>query len=246
MSRKLNIERRRKRIRHYNARRRQRSVMRRAFSYWWSTVLVLLFVLFALANTMIWFYPRATVDKGTFSLPKARESIRYVSKEEIDAFFTKGTFQQTSHLISDEDVGISLKIDIPEVPTYIPQPLGEFPTPPNEKTSLLSLNLLPKAYTDDIALSLKTVPTFNQVLSPSLISAGYTFTLPSPPQDYVEDATFLIQTNDKGTVDSVLRLLPKGSESDFLRKVRLALQKGTTQGATEGTIHFQWRKETLK
>ncbi|MDO5462983.1 MAG: hypothetical protein Q4F99_05830 [bacterium] len=246
MSRKLNIERRRKRIRHYTARRRQRSVVRRAFSYWWSTVLVLLFVLFALAHTMIWFYPRATADQATFALPHARESMRYVSKEEINAFLTKGTFQQTSQLLSDEDVGISLNIAIPEVPAYRPQPFGESPQLPDEKRSFLSLHLLPNAYTDEMALNRKPVPTCTHVLSPSLIAAGYAFTLPSLPHDRVEDATFLIETNAQGNVESVLRLQPKGAESDVLRKVRFALQKGSAKGATEGTIHFQWRKETLK
>ena len=49
MARNLNIERRRKLIRHYQAMRRRRSPVRRAFTYWWGSALLSMLTLGVLA-----------------------------------------------------------------------------------------------------------------------------------------------------------------------------------------------------
>lgn len=246
MSRKLNIERRRKRIRHYNARRRQRSLLRRAFSYWWSTLAILIFVISALANTMIWFYPRAKAPVASFVLPKAQESVYYISRDEINAFLANENFQQVAHPISDKDVGILLELTLPTIPAYVEQPLPPLPQPQSEKTKLSDMRLLPKAYTPKPTMAETSTITVKEILDPSLKAANYTFTLPTPPTDDVANATFFIQSNEKGEIETVLCLAPEEKESEFLATVRRALQQGTTQGAAHGTIHLKWRKEALK
>lgn len=242
MSRTLNIERRRKRIRHYHARRRQRSAWRRAFSYWWSTALILVFVFLATTNTVIWFYPRATDTISNFALPEAKESIHYASREAIRAHLTRGTFQQTSKILSDDDIGISLDHPLPTLPPYTPKPLGALPTLKQAMPPLSALHIVPKAYRAEFTSKQKVVPALTTHLSPTLKLAHYTFTLPTPPDDFVGDATFLIESNAEGKVETVLRLAPTGAESEFLSRVRLALLGGLTQKAAQGTLRLQWRK----
>ena len=58
MSRRLNIERRRKRIRHYRAQRRRRSPAWRALLYWWAPAVVCLLTWLALVQTMALFWGR--------------------------------------------------------------------------------------------------------------------------------------------------------------------------------------------
>jgi hypothetical protein len=243
MSRKLNIERRQKRIRHYHARRRQRSLLRRAFSYWWSTTLILIFVILAVSNTFLWLRSQRLHAPPSFTLPKARESVHYVPREEIQAFLSRGVLQHASRLLSDQDVGLSLEHALPELPQYCPRPLGDFPQPQQVKPSLSSMLLVPSCYTTDFNKKAYNPPTYNQAFSEALQEAGYTFLLPVLPENEAGEATFFVQISADGKVDSVLKISPQGQESPFLRQLRLALLKGTAQGEASGTIRFQWRSK---
>jgi hypothetical protein len=246
MSRKLNIERRRKRIRHYHARRRQRSLFRRLFSYWWSTVILLLFVATAVVNVFTWVQSQKYCPSQAFLLPPERESLHYISNEELKAFLSRGTLQHTSRLISDADVGISLDLDIPEIIPFEVQSLGAFPTPPLESPSLAAAHLIPDAYDDHFAPTPLT-SEFNTLCSPSLIDAQYTFTLPEMPENDAGEAIFVVQTATDGKVETILRLSPSGQETPFLRQLRLALLNGSAKRDANGTIRLQWRnKEAIQ
>ena len=71
MARRLNIERRRKRIRHYRAQRRRRSPAWRALLFWWAPALIVAVAALALAQAVAAFVGRPGAGPAArYALPR--------------------------------------------------------------------------------------------------------------------------------------------------------------------------------
>ena len=111
MSRRLNIERRRKRIRHYRAQRRRRSPAWRALLFWWAPALVCLLAGLALAQTVRAFLLRPGEQlTATWTPPEAREpglGMVWATADEAEALRRRlGNVRRRAGALMDADIGL--------------------------------------------------------------------------------------------------------------------------------------------
>lgn len=249
MARNLNIERRRKLIRHYQAMRRRRSPVRRAFTYWWASALLAMLTAGCLAlavlgpwRTLHWH----VVRPERWRLPAPGLTLRRASAQQVAELRRQGNARRAAMALSDREVGISLAGKLPE-----PRPLGGKPLPElalSITVGAAELNpegLLPPAYTPPTAAESRTVQ-----VADALKAAGYA---PEFPREATPagrgSAIFQVSLDAQGRPEAVLRLKPAGAETDFLRALRLELstQKGSC-GPAEGLVICRWQigeKESL-
>ena len=132
MSRRLNIERRRKRIRHYRAQRRRRSPAWRALLFWWAPALVCLLAGLALAQTvaLFWGRPGFLLD-ATWTPPEMREpglGMVWATADEAQALRRRlGNVRRRAGALQDADIGISFAQEVPEPVRLDFEPLGPLP-----------------------------------------------------------------------------------------------------------------------
>ena len=127
MARNLNIERRRKLIRHYQAMRRRRSPVRRAFTYWWGSALLSMLTLGVLALLVLgpWKHlHQGPAQRACWSLPEPGLTLRRASAREVAELRRQGAARRAAMALSDREVGISLAGKLPE-----PKRLGGNPLP---------------------------------------------------------------------------------------------------------------------
>lgn len=250
MARNLNIERRRKLIRHYQAMRRRRSPIRRAFTYWWGSTLLSAITAGALALAVLgpWSLLRrsAARTEPRGALPEPGLTLRLASAQEAAELRRQGAARRAAMALSDREVGISLAGKLPE-----PKPLGGKPLP--ELALAISVGaaavdpegLLPSCYTPQAAVDSRTVQ-----VAEALQAAGYA---PHFPREAAVAgrglAVFHVVLDAQGRAETVLRLEPAGAETEILRALRLGLtaQQGAC-GPAEGLVICRWQigeKESL-
>lgn len=249
MARNLNIERRRKLIRHYQAMRRRRSPVRRAFTYWWASALLTAITCGVLALAVLG--PWRRLQQGPsrpeqWPLPAPGLTLRRASAQEVAKLQRQGNARRAAMALSDREVGISLAGKLPE-----PRPLGGKPLP--ELALSISVgaagiapeDLLPSCYTPPAAVESRTVQ-----VAETLRLAGYA---PHFPREAAPtgrgQAIFQVSLDAQGRAETVLRLAPTGAETELLRTLRLALsaQRGSC-GPAEGLVICRWQlgeKESL-
>lgn len=244
MARNLNIERRRKLIRHYQAMRRRRSPVRRAFTYWWGSALLSMLTLGVLALLVLgpWKHlHQGPAQRACWSLPEPGLTLRRASAREVAELRRQGAARRAAMALSDREVGISLADKLPE-----PKRLGGNPLP--ELTLSISVGasgvepeaLLPPCYTPPATVENRTVQ-----VEEALRQAGYA---PDFPRETAITgrglAVFQITLDAQGRVETALRLKPAGEETASLRALRLGLsaQRGSC-GPAEGLVICRWQIE---
>ncbi len=249
MARNLNIERRRKLIRHYQAMRRRRSPVRRAFTYWWASALLSVLTAGGLALAILG--PWCRLQQGPspqarWKLPVPGLTLRLASEQAVAELRRQGAARRAAMALSDREVGISLAGKLPE-----PRPLGGKPLP--ELALSISVGtgegdpeaLLPSCYTPPVAVESRTMQ-----VAEALRLAGYA---PHFPREAAPTgrglAIFQVSLDAQGRAETVLRLAPAGAETQLLRALRLGLsaQQGTC-GPAEGLVICRWQlgeKESL-
>ncbi|MGN1325284.1 MAG: hypothetical protein ACI4YA_02945 [Candidatus Spyradenecus sp.] len=249
MARNLNIERRRKLIRHYQAMRRRRSPVRRAFTYWWASALLTVITCGVLALAVLGLWRRlqqGATQSERWALPAPGLTLHLASAQEVAKLQRQGNARRAAMALSDREVGISLAGKLPE-----PRPLGGKSLP--ELALSISVgaagidpeDLLPSCYTPPAAVESRTVQ-----VAESLRLAGYA---PHFPREAAPtgrgQAIFQVSLDAQGRAETVLRLAPAGAETELLRALRFGLsaQQGTC-GPAEGLVICRWQlgeKESL-
>ena len=114
MARRQNIERRRKQIRHYQARRRRRSPVWRAFLFWWAPALVCGLALAGMASTAVGFlaFRPGGGDPARYALPPARLGLAQATAGEVGELLRMGNARRLVGALGDADIGISLDLPL--------------------------------------------------------------------------------------------------------------------------------------
>lgn len=246
MSRRLNIERRRKRIRHYTARRRRRSPVRRAILFWWGTALLLVLLGGALVQLLALraFWHPGSGAEMRWRLPQATLSLIYASEADVAEALRMGNTRRSARAMSDADIGISFEMPLPE-----PQPIALKPLPPLPTTLADSdqkgcaLVTLPPMYhgdgeSDPPAVIVRTAGTLTAVgYEPKMVL--------KPEPDTRGTATFAVELDDAGHVVHVLRLTPSGEETPRLKMLRKILTRTRGTAAATGHVTFTWNTKDL-
>ncbi len=246
MARRLNIERRRKRIRHYAARRRRRSPLRRAILFWWSSIVVLGVTLLFLAKLTVElaFYDVGKRPTEAYRLPPATLQLVYASQAEINERLRMGNARRIAVAMSDADIGLSLDVSLPE-----PSPLTTKALPPltlnynkQNAVALSSGELLPRAYTPEEAADAERIKV---TVSDDLVKVKYALgTLPECPKDEPAGrAVFWVRLDDNGRPETVLRVSPLGEETPWQRALRVHLGACTGTAWARGRITIYWTAE---
>ena len=244
MPRRLNIERRRKRIRHYTARRRRRSPLRRAFSFWWSAVTVTAAAA-ALMGAAFAKTFRAPGSWRSVSGPMpASLAVLHASEEAVASLIRMGNVRRQTLALSNADIGISLVPLLPEprrsaggrppaAPAAAPKaPLAE---PPRTLPQAFALEEVP-------ALAAPKGTLFRP--DARLRVADFRCAMPKAPSGTSAGvARFWVALDGAGRPETVLRLSPKGAESPWLKQVRLAVLAGQGSGTAAGMATVAWGEE---
>ncbi len=247
MARRLNIDLRRKRIRHYHARRRRRSPIRRAFTFWWSTGLLVGVTLLFLAKLTLnfTFDTLGQRNAADYQLPRPSLRLVHASMQEVEDRLRMGNARRSAIAMQDSEIGISLETKLPT-----PPPFSGTPLPPLEgyaagpgTTTLPDFRYLPPLTTS----SPKAASCLTSVrLTDTLEGAGFTFEaqLPSPPPgEPAGRADFWVTLNEEGRVITVLRLAPTGEETAWLRTLRVFITGGKALRAAHGPLTLYWTTE---
>lgn len=250
--RRLNIERRRKRIRHYTARRRQRSPVRRAFVYWWSTAVIGASAILLLGEVALGFATRRP-SNATRALPRAGLGFIIATAEEVSGIVRTGNARRLSTALSDADIGISLAPNLPEPSRREPSPLSPLPEPTLEATAehgQVAVALLP-SFTDSIGGKSKEAsrdPVIRTRMDAGLVSAGFAVkTWPAVPIGKEDGAArFWLTLDAEGRPETVLRLSPKGAEDVWFRQLRMALAAGRGDREASGIVTVLWNAKEGK
>lgn len=241
MPRRLNIERRRKRIRHYTALRRRRSPVWRALTYWWGTAVVGAAAALMLGAMAFDFSSRRPARRER-PRPRAGLSLIVATAEEVSGVVRTGNARRLATALSDKDIGISLAPRLPEPP---PQTLP--PLPPLSETARVArggedegVALLP-----DVMGALSNTPPgatkpLRARFAATLSAAAFQVGAWPEPSGAPGMARFWLSLDSEGRPETVLRLLPKGAESDWLRALRTALSAGRGKAGAQGLVTVTW------
>lgn len=246
MSRRLNIERRRKRIRHYTARRRRRSPVHRAFLFWWGTVLLLLATaaVLALLLTLRHAARPAAAPAERWQLPPSSLQLIYASEEEVAEALRMGNARRSARAMSDADIGISFEMTLPEPARLVLKP---FPPLTRERSALpedrvAAANLPPMAAAGQTGEA--AAPALR--CTPALRAVNYAPQVRAQPDAASRgSAVFAVSLDASGRVQHVLRLSPAGEETAWLRTVRLALLRSSGTAAASGHVTIIWNTKDL-
>lgn len=246
MSRRLNIERRRKRIRHYTARRRRRSPVHRAVLYWWGTVLLLtvtgivLGLLLLLRNL-----GRPGCGPETkWQLPAASLRLIAVPEQAVAEALRMGNVRRSARAMSDADIGISFAMPLPEPAPLQLRPLPPLPSDlPARAPELSGMNLPPLFAAAEAGAASAPVAVRPD---PALAAAGYLPSRPPQPESGTcGSALFSVHLDETGRARHVFRLAPAGEETPWLRTLRLMLLRSRGSAAASGRITIIWNTKDL-
>ncbi len=250
MARQLNIDLRRKRIRHYHARRRRRSPLWRAFTFWWSAGLVIGLTWLILAKLTLNFFldDYGERELASYQLPQPSLRLIHVSAQEIEERLRMGNARRSAIAMQDSEIGISLETRLPEPPPPEQRPLvplsGQTVTMASQAE--LQFNYLPPlAQTQEPAATRQTFLRLPQQLT--AVNFGFAEALPPAPEGTPAGrADFWVKLNEEGRVTSVLRLAPNGEESAWLKSLRLFIAKGKADGTGYGILTLYWTNEETR
>lgn len=241
MPRRLNIERRRKRIRHYTARRRRRSPVRRALAYWWGAVAIGA-VAALLFGAMAFDFPTRRPVRQT--RPRRRPGLCLVlaTAEEVSGVVRTGNARRLATALSDREIGISLAPRLPEPIPRTPPPLPPFP-----ETTLAARDegaggkLLPAFMGAAERQAPERATPLRARFAATLSAVGFRVEVwPAPRKESMGMARFWLSLDAEGRPETVLRLAPKGAESDWLRTLRTALFAGRGEASAQGIVTVTW------
>lgn len=246
MARNLNIERRRKQIRHYQARRRRRSPLRRAFIFWWGALTVSVVTLWALAETVEGFFRREAVAQRVEARCQPVEDalrIYYIPRPAMEEIKRMGNVRRRPKEMRDEEVGLSLAPVLPE-----PKPLPQVHFAPLvgkvAETAPEPLRILPQMTRQTVL-----APTRLR-FSPDepLVAVDFRPAVGDLPMmgDRAGVAEFWVTLRADGWPESVLRLAPRGEETPWLRALRTRLNGTRGQRAAAGRVKVIWTPEESK
>ena len=247
MSRRLNIERRRKRIRHYRAQRRRRSPAWRALLYWWAPAVVCLLTWLALVQTMALFWGRpGFLLILTWTPPLSRPAglaLVTATPAETEALRQRlGNVRRRAGDLRDADIGISFAPSLPEPVPLAFEPLGEPPTLGAGLGAAAETGLgLPPAY-ESVAGGGRKPFGLRTEAATALRAAGFVFDW-KPPAGRGR-AVFLVALGPGGRPETVARLEPAGPETEALRRLRRALEAGRGEEPAQGIVTVQWETES--
>ena len=245
-SHRLNLERRRKRIRHYLQQRRRRSPFHRAFTYWWSTA-VLGTVTLLMLGSAVPGLPGCTPHHPVLDRPpEARAAgltLIHASEKDISAIVRQGNVHRIALALSDQDIGISLTPPLPPLPPVSPHSVDVYapirhrpgaiaPPPPT----------LPPAYEPKTRPAAS--PTLSILTDAALKSAEFCPEMPETPvlnrvlAGLRSPAEFTIELDRQGLPVTVLRRSPEGDETEALRLLRSHLLTLRGRRAARGTVRF--------
>ncbi len=246
MARNLNIERRRKRIRHYYTARRQRSPLRRAFTFWWGAA-----VLLALTGSAL----SGLIFHGRFSLPAREVGLRWelpspsmrllvASASAIESVVRAGNARRVAvDALKDRDVGISLEPKLPELKA-LPKVL------PSEEARIVFARaevpdkILPPAPADALAEKTLRKDALLARMDGALEQAQFALELEKDtPPEGVGSAQFWLKLDAYGRTEVILRLYPAGEETAWLRHLRVKLAASKGKQSAEGTVTIIWNRE---
>lgn len=245
MSRRLNIERRRKRIRHYTARRRRRSPVHRAILFWWGTVLLLSLLGGALVQLLaLRVFRMPEHREGKWVLPRATLSLIYASEADVAEALRMGNTRRSARAMSDADIGISFEMPLPEPQSVTLKPLPPLPTSFAAADATESpVASLPLMYA---GVEKSATPSVMVRTTASLTAAAYAprVRMPSEPGQ-CGTATFFVELDDEGRTVHVLRINPSGEETPRLKRLRTILIRTRGTKAATGTVTFTWNTKDL-
>ena len=246
MSRRLNIERRRKRIRHYRAQRRRRSPAWRALLFWWAPALVCLLAGLALAQTvaLFWGRPGFLLD-AMWTPPEMRApglGMVWATADEAQALRRRlGNVRRRAGALQDADIGISFAQGVPEPVRLDFEPLGPLPQASIAQEAPTADLALPPA-AESVAVAPRKPFGLRTTAEGALREVGYVFDgRPPAGRGY---ADFLVTLGPEGRPETVARLAPKGPETAALRGLRRALEAGRGEGPAQGIVRVRWETES--
>ena len=249
MARHLNIERRRKRIRHYYTARRQRSPLRRAFTFWWGAAVLLALTGSALSGLI--FHGRFALparDVGSrWELPSPSMRLLVASASAIESVVRAGNARRVAiDVLKERDVGISLEAKLPELKPLPKALQAEAPRIVFAREEVPD-KILPPVPADALAESALGKDALVTRLDASLQKAEFALepAKDAPPAG-AGSAQFWLKLDAYGRAEVILRLYPAGEETAWLRHLRVKLEASRGKQSAEGTVTIIWnREETL-
>lgn len=240
MARRLNIERRRKRIRHYTAKRRLRSPLHRALLFWWGPLLLLTVTALLLAGPLVTSLGKsASLGQrfGELYLPGPGLRLVRAAAADVAEVIRAGNVKRLAVALSDSDVGISMALpeiaDSPaaRLPLVMPERLAD------RNSGLSPTAFLPAGSAADMApeasragMRLRVGHTLGAAdYAPEVSDAVWA-------EAAVAEALFEVVLAEDGRVAAVFRLRPAGAETEGLRKLRMLLEHGRGSRAASGLV----------
>lgn len=250
MARRLNIERRRKRIRHYTAKRRLRSPLHRAVLYWWGPLLLFAVTAALLVGPLVRAFDRENrvgVGFGRAFLPPSGLRLVRASEADVAEVIRAGNVKRLAVALSDEDVGISMDPPVAAPRTLPRLPLVEPRKPTAQTGNLPYAAFIPKA-TEPAVGPVGTTGGLSLRMDGSLDRVAFaTDALGNDVQPAeVLNALFEVALDGDGRVMAVFRIRPAGEETETLRRLRRLLEHGRGNGAASGKVWFSTRETEIQ
>lgn len=236
MARRQNIERRRKQIRHYQARRRRRSPVWRALLFWWAPALVCALAFAGLAALTVGFaaFRPGVGDPARYGLPAAGLGLVRATAEEVGELLRMGNARRLVGALGDADIGISLDLPLPEPKALAVARLAPLP----EAGARLGAGARRPALPPLAEGAAPERPSFAVRADAALEAAGFRMGAAAP--EGRGKAVFWVRLGEDGRVASALRFAPSGAETAALRALRVAVGAGRGRGAAQGTVTVVW------
>lgn len=156
-----------------------------------------------------------------------------------------GNTRRSARAMDDADIGISLKMPLPE-----PERLTFKPLPPLPTTSLYSASetapvaTLPRMYCADSASA--EAPLLAVRVSEGLQQVNYLPKLRVEPESGAcGSVTFYVALDDQGAALHVLRVNPSGEETPWFKMLRKRLTRTRGTAAAAGYVTFTWNAKEL-
>lgn len=250
MARRLNIERRRKRIRHYTAKRRLRSPLHRAVLYWWGPLLLFAVTAALLVGPLVRAFDRENrvgVGFGRAFFPPSGLRLVRASEADVAEVIRAGNVKRLADALSDEDVGISMDLPVAATRALPRLPLIEPRKPTARPGSLPYAAFIPKAM-EPAPESVGSAGGLLLQVDGALGRVAFATDAVGSDVHTAEalNALFEVALDDDGRVMAVFRIRPAGEETETLRRLRRLLEHGHGNGAASGKVWFSTRETEIQ